>query len=117
MGPDRRACVISSQARTLLTGGPSPRMLSADVFSLMEGLAPRFFEGLAPADVKVVLSAAKQRHFPARCVVTAQGEPADRLFLLTAGRSRYFFITNDGKKHILLWLPPGEVFGAVSLLT
>jgi CRP/FNR family transcriptional regulator, nitrogen oxide reductase regulator len=92
-------------------------MLSADVFSSMEGLAPRFLEGLAPADAKVVLSAAKQHHFPASRVVTEQGDSADNLFLLTAGRARYFFLTKEGRKHILLWLPPGEVFGAVSLLT
>lgn len=109
--------MISSQARTLLNGGSSPRMLSADAFSSMEGLAPRFLEGLTPADVKIVLSAAKQRHFPARYVVTTQGDPADHLFLLIAGRSRYFFVTREGRKHLLLWLPPGEVFGAVSLLT
>jgi CRP/FNR family transcriptional regulator, nitrogen oxide reductase regulator len=108
--------VISSEARTWLNGSSSPRMLSADVFPSMKGLAPRFLEGLSPAEVKVVLSAAKQLHLPAKWVVTEQGDPASHFFLLTAGRSRYFFVTRGGRKHVLLWLPPGEVFGSASLL-
>jgi len=77
----------------------------------------RFLDGLSPLDLKVILAAARQRHFTANSVVVSQGNPADHLFLLTKGRARFFFITPEGKKVILLWLTPGEVFGASALLS
>jgi CRP-like cAMP-binding protein len=36
--------------------------------------------------------------------------------MLAKGRARFFYITEQGKKLILLWLTPGEIFGARSLL-
>jgi CRP-like cAMP-binding protein len=78
-------------------------------------LKSRFLEGLAPGDLKVVLAAARQRHFCANSVVVNQGHPADQLFMLTKGRARFFFDTLEGKKVILLWLMPGEIFGGIAL--
>jgi CRP-like cAMP-binding protein len=49
-------------------------------------------------------------------VVTNQGEPAGRLFLIIKGSARYFFITPDGRKIYLLLLAPGEIFGGAALL-
>jgi CRP/FNR family transcriptional regulator, nitrogen oxide reductase regulator len=77
----------------------------------------RFLEGLSPLDVKVILAAARHRHFTANSVVVSQGNPSDHLFLLTKGRARFFFITPEGKKVFLLWLTPGEIFGASALLS
>ena len=76
----------------------------------------RFLEGLSRFDLNVILEAAKQRHFASNAVVATQGNPADHLFLLTRGRARFFFTTQEGKKVILLWLTPGEVFGTAALL-
>jgi CRP/FNR family transcriptional regulator, nitrogen oxide reductase regulator len=75
-----------------------------------------FLEGLAPSERDIVLSAATKRRFMVKSVVTNQGDPAERLFLLTKGRARFFFITQTGKKILLHWLPPGEVFGGATLL-
>jgi len=77
----------------------------------------RLFNGIPPADVKVILSAARRRHFLAHSVVVNQGHPADHLFLISKGRGRYFFSTEDGKKVILFWLTPGEIFGGSALLS
>lgn len=76
-----------------------------------------FLEGLAPSEVKTILAAASQRQFPAKSVVANQGHVAEHLFLLTRGRARFFFHTPDGKKVILLWLTPGEIFGGSALLS
>jgi CRP-like cAMP-binding protein len=76
-----------------------------------------FLEGLASSDRKAVLAAASVRRFVANSVLTHQETPADRLFLLTKGRARYFFITPEGRKVILFWLVPGDVFGGVALLS
>jgi CRP-like cAMP-binding protein len=49
-------------------------------------------------------------------LITHQDHPAKEFFLLLTGRARYFFVTEKGQKVILLWIPPGEIFGAVALL-
>jgi CRP/FNR family transcriptional regulator, nitrogen oxide reductase regulator len=86
------------------------------VSSTIDHLKPRSLEGLTKPERESILAAATPRQFPANSVVTNQGEPADHLFLLTKGRARFFFITEQGKKVLLLWLPPGEIFGVRTLL-
>jgi len=91
-------------------------MTASVLASLVRDLKPRFLEGLAPADLKAVLAAAKQRRFLANSVITNQGDRANYLFLLISGRARYFYITPEGQKMLLRWLPPGEIFGGSALL-
>jgi CRP-like cAMP-binding protein len=79
-------------------------------------LNSRFLEGLAKPDGESILAAATPQRFDANSVVTNQGQPANHLFLLTKGRARFFFITEEGQRHILLWLPPLEIFGVRTLL-
>lgn len=74
-----------------------------------------FLEGLAPQELNTVLAAARQCHFRAGTVVATQGTPADSLFLIVRGRARYFVLTPEGHKIILLWLPEGEVFGGAAM--
>ncbi len=81
------------------------------------GLRPTFLEGLAPAERHVILAAATNRRFLTKSAVVHQGDPAERLFLLTKGRARFFFVTQTGRKILLHWLPPGEVFGGATLLS
>ena len=106
---------MTSSQSAYLPAGERQAMSSSGVPDSSEGPAPRFLEGLAPPDVRAVLAAATERRFPAGAVVTTQGAHADHLFLLTTGRARYFFVTEEGRKLILLWLPPGEMFGGVAL--
>jgi CRP-like cAMP-binding protein len=73
-------------------------------------------EGLDKNERESILSAGTLRQFPANSVVTYQGQPADRLFMLAKGSARFFYITEWGKKHIILWLTPGQIFGGRSLL-
>jgi CRP/FNR family transcriptional regulator, nitrogen oxide reductase regulator len=73
-------------------------------------------EGLKASETDVILSAAKRRHFPAKSVLTYQGEPAEQLYLLWKGRARHFFETPDGKKLILKWITPGQIFGGVAMV-
>jgi CRP/FNR family transcriptional regulator, nitrogen oxide reductase regulator len=76
----------------------------------------RLLNGIAPADAKIILDAARRRHFHANSVVVNQGHPADHLYLISKGRARYFFSTENGEKLLLYWLTPGEIFGGASLL-
>lgn len=77
----------------------------------------RFLEGFSPFDLNVIVATAKERHFKPNSVVTNQGNPADHLFLLTRGRARFFYNTQDGKKVLLLWLTPGEIFGGAAIVS
>jgi CRP-like cAMP-binding protein len=92
-------------------------MLASEPAATASHLKSRFLDGLAPSDLKVILAAARQRHFFANSVVVNQGLPADHLFLLMRGRARFFFNTREGKKVILLWLKRGEIFGGSALLS
>jgi CRP-like cAMP-binding protein len=92
-------------------------MIPSDIAAAVRDLKPRFLEGLSPLEVKAVLAAAKLRRYLENSVVTNQDHPAEHLFLLVSGRARYFYITPDGQKTLLLWLPPGETFGAAAFLS
>lgn len=87
---------------------------SAAVFSA--GLKSPFLTGFSPLELNCILAAATQRNFLADSVVISQGQPASVLFLLTKGRARYFYITSDGRKLLLPWIMPGEVFGGMTIL-
>ena len=77
----------------------------------------QFLDGLAPADRKTVLGAAIARRFATNSVIANQGHYADHLYLLTKGRARNVSVTKDGKKLLLIWLRPGDMFGVQALLS
>ncbi len=85
-------------------------------FSAFRNLKSRFLIGLSPDEIKTIVSAATQRRYLANSVIVNQEHPADNLFLLISGRARYFYITPDGRKTILMGVPPGEIFGGSALL-
>ena len=92
-------------------------MVIAKPVTVDTSLKPRFLTGFSPLELRVILAAARQRHFAPNSVVVNQGTLAGHLFLLTKGRARFFFNTPEGKKVILRWLTPGEIFGATALLS
>ncbi len=63
-----------------------------------------------------MLATSEQRHYSTNSVITNAGDPADYFFLLKKGRARYFSITAEGQKVLLLWFSPGEVFGLYTLI-
>lgn len=73
--------------------------------------------GFKQHEIDLILAAARVRRFPAKSLMTHQGEPADHLMLLWKGRARYFFETPNGKKLILIWITPGHSFGGAALST
>ena len=82
-----------------------------------EGLRPRFLSGLPKDKLDSVLSAAKHRQFRSSSVIINQEDPAERLFLLTSGQGRHFVITGEGRKILLHWLTPGQIFGGAAILS
>jgi CRP-like cAMP-binding protein len=73
--------------------------------------------GFKRHEIDLILAAARVRRFPAKSLMTHQGEPADHLLLLWKGRARYFFETPNGKKLIMIWITPGRSFGGAALST
>ena len=80
-------------------------------------LGPRFLSGLSKAELDSVLSVAKHRQFRASSVIINQEDPAERFFLLTSGQGRHFVITSEGRKILLNWLTPGQIFGGAAILS
>ena len=74
-----------------------------------------FLEGLAPLEVETVLAAARECHYQAGTIIASQGTPANSVFLLVRGRARFFILTPDGHKIVLMWLPAGEIIGGAAL--
>ena len=92
-------------------------MPASGIAAVPSGLKSRFFEGLAQRDLETIRAAAKERRYRASSVITNQGNPAEHLFLLTSGHARYFYLTQDGHKTLLLWLTPGDILGGAAFLS
>lgn len=91
-------------------------MLASGIAAVNANLGSRFLVGIGPLGLKVILASARPRLFKANSVIVSQGNPADYLYLLTKGRARYFFTTEDGRKLLLFWISPGEIMGGAALL-
>jgi CRP/FNR family transcriptional regulator, nitrogen oxide reductase regulator len=92
-------------------------MPASGIATVPAGLKSRFFEGLAPRDLENIRAAATEQRYQPNSVITNQGNPAEHLFLLINGRARYFYLTPEGRKILLLWLTPGEIIGGATLLS
>jgi CRP-like cAMP-binding protein len=86
------------------------------VVSFPAKLRPRLLAGLSKAEISAVLSAATHRQFLASSVILHEEDPAERVLLLTSGQGRHFVLTGDGRKILLRWLTPGQIFGGVTAL-
>jgi CRP-like cAMP-binding protein len=92
-------------------------MPATGIAALPAGLKSRLFDGMAPRDLNIIRAAATERRLLANSVISNQGSPAEHLFLLTNGRARYFFVTEEGQKTLLLWLSQGEIIGGAAFLS
>ena len=79
------------------------------------GVRPQFLEGFDSRELKSIVGTAAQLQYSAKSAVISQGDPASRLFLLTEGSARYFYLKQQGRKILLPWILPGEIFGAGAL--
>jgi CRP/FNR family transcriptional regulator, nitrogen oxide reductase regulator len=90
-------------------------MTGPQLAALRSRVKSPFLDGLAPRELDEVLGAARECRFLAGTVLASQGTPANSLFLLVSGRARFFFLTPDGHKIVLMWLPAGEIIGDAAL--
>jgi CRP/FNR family transcriptional regulator, nitrogen oxide reductase regulator len=73
------------------------------------------FGGMKPREIDLILAAAQPYRFSAKSVMTDQGDSSDHFLLMWKGRGRFFYVTPNGKKLILRWIKPGEIFGVEAL--
>jgi CRP-like cAMP-binding protein len=76
----------------------------------------KFLAGLSDAALQRLFNTSQVRHAEPREHVIVKGGQPDHLFLLKTGRARSYILTEEGREIVLLWAPPGEVLGLVSLL-
>jgi CRP-like cAMP-binding protein len=83
---------------------------------LIDELQPPLFRGLQKSEIEVVVSAAVRRNCQRGAVLSTEGEAAGQFFMLLSGRARYFTLSEDGRRVILRWILPSDVFGAMALM-
>jgi len=91
-------------------------MTTSELIATVARLRPPFLEDLAPSDVRTVLASASQLRFLANSVITNQGHPASRIFMILKGSARSFFLTQGGFRLQVYSFPPGEMFGGMALV-
>lgn len=75
----------------------------------------RLFEGFAPGEPDRLLAAGVPRVLRRGEVLFREGEPAEALFLVEAGRIKLTQLTPEGQEVVMRYLAPGDVFAAVAL--
>lgn len=92
-------------------------MTIAEITAWVYKLESKFFDGIAPGDLSLILRSARLRRFQAHSVITIEGHRADKLFLIIEGHVRAFITTPKGEKIVLFWIPPGDISGARAMLS
>ena len=73
------------------------------------------FEGIAPQDIRQILSAAHEKDFPRRQIIFSQGEPIRQILLLISGYVKITQLGESGFEVILRLSGRGELVGATGL--
>jgi len=73
------------------------------------------FAKLQPDQLSQLEKRSRMREFPARSPVYLPSAAADSVFLLAKGMVKVCNLTTDGKKSILAFIEPGEMFGEMAI--
>jgi CRP-like cAMP-binding protein len=79
-------------------------------------ITDRLLAGVDPEGRRAIVAKALKRTLQPAQVLFRMGEPADRLFVLRAGRVRFGRLGSTGREVVMGILGPGDVFGLGSLL-
>jgi CRP-like cAMP-binding protein len=74
------------------------------------------FAGINEEQVAAIMAAADSKKLDANQWLYQEGDKADRLFLLGAGRVKFFRISKKGDEVLLSWISPGDAFGLGAVL-
>jgi CRP-like cAMP-binding protein len=73
------------------------------------------FHSLGAADLTKILELARKRQFPKEAFFFRQDDPANLLYVLTAGEVKLTRLTPEGSQVLLQFIHPGEMFGGISV--
>lgn len=75
------------------------------------------FKGLDDRALNDALRLASHRSYTAEAFIFHQGDPAEYLYLLSAGEVKLSQLTPDGQQVILRYAVPGEAFAVIAVLS
>jgi CRP-like cAMP-binding protein len=77
---------------------------------------PAFFDGLSPGERETVMRRAVSRQAERKQVIFHEGDAANALYLVDAGRVKLTQLAADGQEVLVRFAGPGEVIAAVAAL-
>jgi CRP-like cAMP-binding protein len=92
-------------------------MTRSQAAAMMKGLKPKLLEGLSSTEIDSILAAATWKRLAANSLITREGDAAERLFLILDGFARFYTMSPQGKKVIIMWIRPGELIGGAVFLS
>lgn len=75
------------------------------------------FKGLSAGELERVAQVARQRRLVSDAYLYYQGDPAEYLPVLLAGRLKLTQLTPEGQQVLMRYTSPGEVFGVLAVLS
>lgn len=76
----------------------------------------KLFSRLAAEELAALRAHVQERAYPAGTDIFKEGDPGDGVYVVRSGRVQISVVLGDGQRCVLSRLPPGEVFGELSLL-
>ena len=74
------------------------------------------FAGLSAVELETLMGSSVSRQYPKNTVIINEGDNADSLYVIDAGRVKVYCSDKNGKEFIMNTLETGEYFGELALL-
>ena len=76
----------------------------------------KLFSRLPAAELKKLRELGREIQVPARQTIFHEGDSSDGLYLVKSGEVQISVLLNSGERRVLSHVPPGEIFGEMTLL-
>ena len=76
----------------------------------------KLFNQLTPAELAALRAHTEERHFPAGVDIFKEGDPGDGVYVVRSGSVQISAILGSGERRVFSHVPPGDVFGEMTLL-
>lgn len=73
------------------------------------------FQGVDPVAVQNLINQMETVRFPRGTTIFEEGEPGDRLYIITAGKIKLARHAPDGRENLLTVMGPSDMFGELSI--
>lgn len=73
------------------------------------------FQGVDPVAVRALISELETVRYPRSATIFNEGEPGDRLYIITSGKVKLARHSHDGRENLLTVMGPSDMFGELSI--